>query len=141
MRSKKRHIMLFLDNATSHSHELQLSNVKLSCLQTNCTSKLQPLDLGIIRAFKARYKKMMLSHLISNMENCITVTELTKQISVLDAINWINKSWNDTNSSTVVKCFHDACFPTDNLYGNDVTFDDDPDDGIPLIDLQKKNSI
>ena len=29
MRSKKRHIILFLDNATSHSHELQLSNVKL----------------------------------------------------------------------------------------------------------------
>jgi predicted secreted protein len=26
MRSKKRHIILFLDNATSHSHELQLSN-------------------------------------------------------------------------------------------------------------------
>jgi hypothetical protein len=75
--------------------------VKLRFLPVNCTSKLQPLDLGIIRAFKARYRKMMLSHLISNIENCVTVTELTKQISVLDAINWINKSWNDTNASTV----------------------------------------
>ena len=127
--------IMFFDNATSHSHELQLSNVKLSFLPVNCTSKLQPLDLGIIRAFKARYRKMMLSHLISNIENCVTVTELTKQISVLDAINWINKSWNDTNASTVVKCFRDAGFPTGNLYAND------PDDDIPLIHLlylQKK---
>jgi hypothetical protein len=129
---------LFLDNATLHSHELQLSNEKLSFLPANCTSKLQTLDLGIIRAFKARYRKMMLSHLISNIENCVTVTELTKQISVLDAINWINKSWNDINASTVVKCFRDAGFPTGSLYANDVTLDDDPDDDIPLIHLQKK---
>jgi hypothetical protein len=46
--------------------------------------------------------------IISNIENCETVTELTKQLSVLEAINWIDKSWNDTNASTVVKCFHDA---------------------------------
>jgi hypothetical protein len=52
--TKKRHIILFLDNATSHSHELQLSNVKLSFLPANCTSKLQPLNLGIIHAFRAR---------------------------------------------------------------------------------------
>ena len=76
MRSKKRHIILFLDNATSHSHELQLSNVKLSFLPANCTSKLQPLNLGIIHAFRARYRKIMLSCLISNIENCVTVTEL-----------------------------------------------------------------
>jgi hypothetical protein len=112
--------------------------VKLSFLPANCTSKLQPLDLGIIRASKARYKKMMLSHLISNIENCVTVTELTKQISVLDAINWINKSWNNINASRVVKCFRDAGFPTGSLYANDVTLDDDPDDDIPLIHLQKK---
>ena len=76
MRSKKRHIILFLYNATSHSHELQLSNVKLSFLPANCTSKLQPLNLGIIHAFRGRYRKMMLSRLISNIENCVTVTEL-----------------------------------------------------------------
>ena len=126
---------MFIDNATSHSQELQLSNVKLSFLPANCTSKFQPLDLGIIRAFKARYRKVMSSHLISNIEICVTVTELKKQISVLDAINWINKS---TNASTVVKCFHDAGFPTGNLDANDVTLDDDPDDDIPLIHLPRK---
>ena len=37
-----------------------------------------------------------------------------------------------------MKCFRDAGFPTGNLYTNDVTLDDDPDDDIPLIHLQKK---
>jgi hypothetical protein len=37
-----------------------------------------------------------------------------------------------------VKCFRDAGFPTGNLYTNDVTLDDDPNDDIPLIHLQKK---
>ena len=37
-----------------------------------------------------------------------------------------------------MKCFRDAGFPTGNLYTNDVILDDDPDDDIPLIHLQKK---
>ena len=37
-----------------------------------------------------------------------------------------------------MKCFRDAGFPTGNLYTNDVTLDDDPDDDIPLIHLHKK---
>ena len=78
----------------------------------------------------------MLRNLISNIENCETVMELTKQLSVLDAINWIDKSWNDTNASTVVKCIHDACFPSGNLGANDVTLDDDPDDAMPLIPFE-----
>jgi hypothetical protein len=57
MRSKKRNVNLFFDNATSHSHEIQLSNVRLGFLPANCSSKLEPLDLGIIRALKARYRK------------------------------------------------------------------------------------
>lgn len=57
MKMRKRKIVLVLDNATSHSHSLTLSNVNLQFLPPNTTSKLQPLDLGIIRAFKARYRK------------------------------------------------------------------------------------
>ena len=53
MKLKKRKVLLFLDNATSHTEPLALSNVTLKFLPPNTTSKLQPLDLGIIRAFKA----------------------------------------------------------------------------------------
>jgi hypothetical protein len=90
---------------------------------------------------KPATENKLLRNLISNIENCETVTELTKQISVLDAINWIYKSWIDTNALTVVKCFHDACFPSGNLGANDVTLNDDPDNDMPLISFEYLDKI
>ncbi|GFV68422.1 tigger transposable element-derived protein 6 [Trichonephila clavipes] len=48
MKREKRHIILFLDNCTVHNNAPPLSNVKLQCFPPNSTSKLQPLDQGII---------------------------------------------------------------------------------------------
>lgn len=102
MKREKRKILLFLDNVTSHSKDIPFSiglglglglDVTLNFFPASCTFKLQPLDLGIIRAFKDRYRKLMMSHLISNIEQCENVTELTKKISVLQAVNWISQSW------------------------------------------------
>ena len=52
MKRKWRHILMFLDNASSCG-DCQLSNVTFKFLPANTTSHLQPLDQGIIRAFKA----------------------------------------------------------------------------------------
>ena len=86
MKSQKRKILLFLDNATSHSDSLKLSNVTLRFLPPNTTSKLQPLDLGIIRAFKARYRKHMLKHLVAKID-----------INMLDAIHWVDRNKRNNN--------------------------------------------
>ncbi|XP_069110032.1 tigger transposable element-derived protein 6-like [Argopecten irradians] len=63
MKREKRNILMFLDNATSHAKDIKLDNVKLKFLPANCTSHLQPLDQGIIRAFKARYRSKMMKSL------------------------------------------------------------------------------
>ncbi|GFU97726.1 tigger transposable element-derived protein 6 [Trichonephila clavipes] len=52
MKREKRHILLFFDNCTVHNNAPPLSNVKLQFFPPNSTSKLQPLDLGIIHNFK-----------------------------------------------------------------------------------------
>ena len=59
MGRKGRKVLLFLDNATSHSN-VQLCNVKLKYLPANTTSILQPLDQGIILAMKQKYRKTQL---------------------------------------------------------------------------------
>ena len=53
-KAKKRSILLFLDSSSCHPYDLRgrYSNVKLVFYPVNCTSELQPLDLGIIQTSK-----------------------------------------------------------------------------------------
>ncbi|XP_055954561.1 uncharacterized protein LOC126810200 [Patella vulgata] len=46
------------------------ANVNIKFLPPNTTSILQPLDQGIIRAFKARYRHHMMTHLITRIDEC-----------------------------------------------------------------------
>ena len=52
MRQQKGKILLFMDNVSSHA---LVSNVTVKFLPANTTSHSQPLDGGIIQAFKLRY--------------------------------------------------------------------------------------
>ena len=63
MRRQNRHILLFLDNCGSHPH-MELENVKVVFLPPNTTSKLQPMDAGIIQKLKMVYRKKLLRHII-----------------------------------------------------------------------------
>ena len=54
---QKRKVILFLDNVSSHSPDLvgKFSNITVVFLPKNTTSRLQPLDAGIIKNFKVHY--------------------------------------------------------------------------------------
>ncbi|XP_041377364.1 tigger transposable element-derived protein 6-like [Gigantopelta aegis] len=131
MRQQRRKILLFIDNAPSHGQDLSVSNVTVKFLPANTTSVLQPLDQGIIKAFKARYRKYLMRSLISRMEDCASVTELCKAITVLDAVNWINAAWKETQQTTIAKCFMMCGFPVT----SEQESDDENDDNIPLATL------
>ena len=63
MRRQNVHILLFLDNCGSHPH-MELENVKVVFLPPNTTTKLQPMDAGIIQNLKMVYRKKLLRHII-----------------------------------------------------------------------------
>lgn len=55
---KNRPVLLLMDNVASHFPDVSLKCVQLHYLPPNTTSHLQPLDAGIIRAFKACYRQL-----------------------------------------------------------------------------------
>jgi hypothetical protein len=57
MIKQKRKILLFINHAPCHSSDAQYSNITPKSFPPNTTSKLQPLDQGIIKNFKRYYRK------------------------------------------------------------------------------------
>ncbi|XP_046556879.1 tigger transposable element-derived protein 6-like [Haliotis rubra] len=132
MKKRRRRILLFIDNVPSHPQDIVLSNVTVKYILTNTTSVLQRLDQGIIRAFKHRYRKFLMKSLISRIDTCSSVTELSKNINVLDAVHWIHKSWQDTTSLAILKCLSACGLSTCAL---DSVESDNEEDDIPLVVL------
>lgn len=114
--SRNKKILLFVDNAPSHPC-LSYSNIKLCFLPPNTTSVIQPLDQGIIQAVKLKFRKLQMSHLLAMMDlkPTLTGTELTKETSILDAIYWVARSWDQVLPTTIVKCFQKGGFHSDKI--------------------------
>jgi len=83
---------------------MELFNVKLVFLPPNTTSRTQPLDFGIIRNFKVKYRKMFLEFLLSH-EDVTTLTDVIKKVNVGDTVDWVSQSWDQVAFSTIKNCF------------------------------------
>jgi len=105
---EKRRILLFLDNATPHDPEFvgRFSQIKIVFLPANTTSKLQPLDAGIIKNFKVLYRGSLLRHVVSHLDSThLGASGITQTVDVLVAIRWIKAAWEQVKSSVIVNCF------------------------------------
>ena len=111
MKAEKRNVLLFLDNAPVHPEGLQgkYSNIKVTATATflpkNTTSRLQPLDAGIIKNFKVKYRKKLLRHVISRITNDLMASDIAKEVDILQAITWLAAAWNEVTEKTIRNCF------------------------------------
>ncbi|CAF3775211.1 unnamed protein product [Rotaria sp. Silwood1] len=108
MQKQKRNILLFLDNAPVHSPDVKLQNVALKFFPANSTAQIQPLDQGIIRTFKAYYRRYLVKHIIANANAAHTADDV--KITALDAICWIDQSWTSITEATIRNTFKVAGF-------------------------------
>ena len=83
---------------------LELSNITTIFFLPNMTSEAQPLDQGIIRAFKLYYRTRLLESCV-NHEELNSCEEYIKQVTILDAIRWIIHAWDKVKIDTIKKCF------------------------------------
>ena len=104
MRRQQRKVLLLLDNAPTHGvKNLTLSNVNVLFLPPNTTSRIQPLDAGIIAAFKKRYRSFHLAHAIDR--DAAGEKELYK-VDILKAMRWCRAAWNAMSADTIVNCWN-----------------------------------
>ena len=83
------------------------SNIKVVFLPPNTTSRLQPLDAGVIKNFNVRYKKHLLKF-VSRVNCRPTAPDIAKEVDVLQAIRWIKQAWDEVPGDIVQRCF-DKC--------------------------------
>ncbi|CAH1756865.1 3047_t:CDS:2, partial [Entrophospora sp. SA101] len=107
MRKARRHILLLLDNATSHSLEegISLSNITLHYFPPNTTSHLQPCDGGIIHSFKSKYRWILCQNRIDAYDNKINQQIPVPKLTIFDAISFTAEAWNLVSPSTIVSCW------------------------------------
>ncbi|XP_076450164.1 uncharacterized protein LOC143286474 isoform X2 [Babylonia areolata] len=107
MEQQKRKVLVVLDNCSSHKIP-DLKATKVLFLPANATSKLQPLDVGIIRNMKIHYRAAMVSKLLAHIDAGGTAEDF--QFSLLGAVSLLKQSWNKVSPSTIANSFRSAGF-------------------------------
>lgn len=107
LKSKGRSVVLLMDNAGCHPPQMKAkySNIRIIFLPPNTTSKLQPLDLGIIENFKVHYRQLFMRFVISKIDECGLASEIVKSVNILHAIRWVAQAWEAVKKETISKCF------------------------------------
>lgn len=121
-----RKILLVIDNCPAHPVIDNLSHIKVVFLPPNATSRLQPMDQGVIRSMKAFYRKKLLFKMITAIDEGKEFS-----VSLLDALHFVNSAWNAVTSETVKNCFQKCgffCPPSDdgeNVSPDNAALDDE----------------
>ena len=97
-----RKIALIIDNCTAHPHVEQRNSIELTFLPPKTTSHTQPMDQGIIRSLKAKYRSLAVSKLIAALEKKNPVPT----ISILSAMKMLEKAWNAVSNKTFANCWY-----------------------------------
>jgi hypothetical protein len=102
-----RKVLLFVDNCPAHPKITEdLKSIRLVFLPPNMTSKVQPMDQGVIKNLKQIYRKKCVQRVIRNIET----KKESHDINLLDAIVLIQKSWDEVKTTTIANCFRKAGF-------------------------------
>ncbi len=122
-RMQGRQVLLLLDNCPSHiplekfaEMNVVLRNTRVFYLPPNMTSAVQPCDVGIIRTFKAYYRKRFNNLLLDGHENNIDNPE---KINIMDAFCLAVPAWVEDVSpatiATIANCFRHCKIRTSDI--------------------------
>ncbi|XP_067684471.1 tigger transposable element-derived protein 4-like [Haliotis asinina] len=129
MRRQNRKVLLLIDNCPAHPRVPNLKNVTVAYLPPNTTSKIQPMDQGIIASLKSNYRKQMMTDLI-----CAYDKKEKYDVTLLSAITNIHQAWCHVTSQCIVNCFRKGGFKLPDE--NDKDDSELDEDDIPLANVR-----
>ncbi|CBQ70028.1 related to transposases [Sporisorium reilianum SRZ2] len=105
-RTPGRHILLLLDNFSGHG-TLQkpladLQNITIHFLPPNTTSKIQPLDAGMIACFKKHYRSKQYARALLEAE---LGSQDIYHMDILEAMKVSQQIWKDISTNTIRNCW------------------------------------
>lgn len=114
MRMTGRQVVLLMDNFSAHEAAIAsinaspspLKNTLIIWLPPGSTSQYQPLDQGIIQAWKILWKKQWVNYLCSQFD---AGDDPLRSMNVLKAIRWGIRVWDiEIKPSIIENCFNKA---------------------------------
>jgi hypothetical protein len=88
--ANNRKILHFIDQHAAHSKNTKLfRNIEVVFVPANCTSQLQPLDLGVIHAFKCHYTKQFIQKTVAMLYEGLLQDATQMKQDMLSAMHFI----------------------------------------------------
>jgi DDE superfamily endonuclease. len=103
-----------MDNFSAHEAAVDkirnsttpLTNTLVIWLPPNTISKYQPLDQGIIRTWKAFWRREWVQFMLTEYD---AGRDPLQEVNILIAIRWAIRAWNfDISEKTIINCFYRA---------------------------------
>ena len=117
-----RKILLFVDNFSGHSFDQSdYDCIKIQFFPPNLTSIVQPLDQGIINAFKVKYRKQI----VNDKLEAINTNSKMLDIQIINGINYTVQAWSEVSALTIRNCFRKAGFNVNQFLGDCSNASDD----------------
>lgn len=105
MRAQGRKVCLHLDNFSGHYISYEPTNVKLLYFKPNLTAWVQPLDAGIIRCFKAHYRRRFCQEALKrDMSGQADIYSF----NLLESLHMARDAWDDVTPETIKNCWNHA---------------------------------
>lgn len=117
-----RKVVLLMDSFSAHESAVRTINDSSTPLQntliiwlpshsTNATSQFQPLDHGIIKTWKAHWKRQWIQYMVAEHDQGHDPVE---SMNVPKALRWAIRAWElDISAQSIRNCFGKALFEKD----------------------------
>ena len=103
------HVLLLIDNAPGHVIG-EYSNIRIQFLPPNTTSKLQPLDQGIIKSTKHNYRTILMTRYLACVESKQEAKTIMKSSNFVVTCQVLVETWDALTPENIQKCFSKAGF-------------------------------